>query len=89
MIIEAAPNGSDQPPVQLMINLDQFQVSPRDQQILRLLVQGYSNKEIGGQLHVSLRTVKQHLRMLFLRVGIRDGAKRVKLAMLAKMKVQS
>jgi DNA-binding NarL/FixJ family response regulator len=84
MIIEAAPNGSDQPPAQLMTNLDQFQVSPREQQILSLLVQGCSNKEIGGQLHISPRTVKQHLRMLFLRVGIRDGAKRVKLARCAR-----
>jgi DNA-binding NarL/FixJ family response regulator len=43
-------------------------------------VQGCSNKEIGGQLHISLRTVKQHLRILFVRAGIRDGRKRVKLA---------
>jgi NarL family two-component system response regulator LiaR len=72
-----------------MTNLDQFQVSLREQQILSLLVQGYRNKEIGVQLHISLPTVKQHLRVLFLRVGIRHGAKRVKLAILAKMKVQS
>ena len=63
-----------------MINFDQVGVSPRDQQVLNLLVQGCSNKEIGGQLHISSRTVKQHLRMLFLRAGIREGRKRVKLA---------
>jgi DNA-binding NarL/FixJ family response regulator len=63
-----------------MINLDQVKVSPREQQVLNLLVQGFSNKEIGGQLNISLRTVKQHLRSLFLRTGIREGSKRVKLA---------
>jgi DNA-binding NarL/FixJ family response regulator len=63
-----------------MINLDQVKVTPREQQVLNLLVQGFSNKEIGGQLNISLRTVKQHLRMLFLRSGIREGDKRVKLA---------
>ena len=44
------------------------------------MVQGCSNKEIAGQLNISPRTVKQHLRTLFLRAGIREGRKRVKLA---------
>ena len=63
-----------------MTNLDQLKVSPREQQVLSLLVQGCSNKEIGSQLNISHRTVKERLRMLFLRAGIREGGKRVKLA---------
>jgi DNA-binding NarL/FixJ family response regulator len=63
-----------------MTNLDQVKATPRDQQVLNLLVQGCSNKEIGGQLKMSPRTVKQHLRLLFMRAGILDGRKRVKLA---------
>ena len=63
-----------------MIDLEQVKVTPRDQQVLNLLVQGCSNKEIAGQLNISPRTVKQHLRTLFLRAGIREGRKRVKLA---------
>jgi DNA-binding NarL/FixJ family response regulator len=63
-----------------MINIDQVEASPREQQVLSLLVQGCSNKEIGGELNISPRTVKQHLRMLFVRAGIREGRKRVKLA---------
>jgi DNA-binding NarL/FixJ family response regulator len=63
-----------------MINLGEVKVTPREQQVLNLLVHGCSNKEIGSQLNISLRTVKQHLRILFLRAGIREGAKRVKLA---------
>lgn len=62
-----------------MVDLEQVKVPPA-QQVLNLLVQGSSNKEIAGQLNISPRTVKQHLRMLFLRAGIRDGRKRVKLA---------
>jgi DNA-binding NarL/FixJ family response regulator len=65
---------------EIMINFDQAEVSPREQQVLNLLVQGCSNKEIGGQLHIGPGTVKQYLRMLFLRAGIREGRKRVKLA---------
>ena len=63
-----------------MINFDEVKVTPRDQDVLNLLVQGCSNKEIAGQLNISPRTVKQHLRTLFLRAGIREGRKRVKLA---------
>ena len=75
----------------IVIDLGQVKVTPRDQEVLHLLVQGCSNKEIAGQLNISPRTVKQHLRTLFLRAGIRDGRKRVKLAiaMFAKEEEQS
>jgi len=63
-----------------MIDLEAIKITPRDEQVLGLLVQGCSNKEIAEQLHISPRTVKQHLRTLFLRAGITQGRKRVKLA---------
>src|SRR5580658_6072852 len=74
-----------------VINLEHVKVTPRDQQVLNLLVQGCSNKEIAGQLNISPRTVKQHLRTLFLRAGIREGRKRLKLAiaMFTKEEAQS
>jgi DNA-binding NarL/FixJ family response regulator len=73
-----------------MINLNDIKITPRDQQVLRLLVQGCSNKEIASHLNISPRTVKQHLRTLFLRAGIKEGRKRVKLAtaMFIKEQVQ-
>jgi DNA-binding NarL/FixJ family response regulator len=64
----------------IMTNLDQVKVTPRDQQVLHLLKPGYSYREIGDELRMSPSTVTQHLRMLFLRAGIFDGRKRVKLA---------
>ena len=63
-----------------MFNLDQIKITRRDQQVLNLLVQGCSNKEIASELDISPRTVKQHLRTLFLRAGIKHGRKRVILA---------
>ena len=63
-----------------MLNLDQIKITRRDQQVLNLLVQGCSNKEIAAELDISPRTVKQHLRTLFLRAGIKQGRKRVILA---------
>jgi DNA-binding NarL/FixJ family response regulator len=64
----------------VVMDVNGMKITPRDQQVLDLLVGGCSNKEIAGQLSISPRTVKQHLRTLFLRAGIKDGRKRVKLA---------
>ena len=63
-----------------MLNLDSVKITNRDQEVLNLLVQGCSNKEIAAELHISPRTVKQHLRTLFMRAGIKQGRKRVILA---------
>jgi DNA-binding NarL/FixJ family response regulator len=49
-----------------MVDLEHIKITRRDQQVLKLLVQGCSNKEIAVQLEISPRTVKQHLRTLFL-----------------------
>ena len=43
-----------------MLDLDQIKITRRDQQVLQLLVQGCSNKEIASELSISPRTVKQH-----------------------------
>jgi DNA-binding NarL/FixJ family response regulator len=72
-----------------MLNLSEIKITQRDAEVLKLLVQGCSNKEIATQLNISPRTVKQHLRTLFLRAGIKDGRKRVKLATAMFVKEQS
>ena len=53
-----------------MINLDAIKITPRDEQVLRLLAQGCSNKEIAGHLNISPRTVKYHLRKVFIKLDI-------------------
>ena len=60
-----------------MLDLSDIKITRRDEPVLHLLVEGCSNKEIAEQLNISPRTVKQHLRTLFLRAGIKDGRKRV------------
>jgi len=57
-------------------------LSPREQQIAELLLQGCDNAEIAKQLKMNQRTVKAHFNRLFVRFGIHDGIKRVKLATL-------
>jgi hypothetical protein len=52
----------------------------REQQIIDLLLQGCDNSEIARDLRIAERTVKAHFNRMFLRFGIKDGIKRVKLA---------
>src|ERR1700689_1718319 len=59
---------------------EKTRLGPREQQITELLLQGCDNSEIANQLNMAQRTVKAHFNRLFLRFGIRDGIKRVKLA---------
>lgn len=69
-----------------MLDLAEVKITERDEEVLKLLVQGCTNKEIASELKISPRTVKQHLRTLFLRAGIKDGRKRVKLAIAMRNK---
>lgn len=55
-------------------------LGPRDQQIVELLLQGCDNTEIAKQLKMAPRTVKARFNRLFLKFGICQGIKRVKLA---------
>src|SRR5271167_649705 len=57
-----------------------IRLGPRERQIVELLLQGCDNAEIASQLNMARRTVKAHFNRLFLRFGITDGIKRVKLA---------
>jgi DNA-binding NarL/FixJ family response regulator len=57
-------------------------LSPRQQQIAALLIQGCDNAEIAKVLKMNRRTVKAYFNRLYLRFGINDGIKRVKLATL-------
>ena len=52
-------------------------LTAREREVLRLVVDGASNDEIGGRLGISSRTVESHLRRLFDRFG---AASRTELA---------
>ena len=55
-------------------------LSPRDRQILKLVVDGCTNEQIGRRLHLGTQTVKNAVSALMQKVGVRN---RVQLAVYA------
>lgn len=50
----------------------QPQLSEREQQVLRLVVDGLANKQIARRLGITERTVKAHLTSVYQRLGVTD-----------------
>jgi len=46
-------------------------LSPRELEVLRLIAQGLSNREIGERLFLAVITVKGHNRNIFRKLGVR------------------
>ena len=58
----------------------ELQITPRELEILGLIAQGLSNKEIGARVFVSENTVKTHASRLFDKLGARRRTEAVQLA---------
>jgi DNA-binding NarL/FixJ family response regulator len=58
----------------------QIQLTPRQREILRLIAEGQSTREIAQTLFISIKTVETHRAQLMERLGIRDIAGLVRYA---------
>lgn len=47
-------------------------LTPREREVLALVIQGMANKQIARRLGISEKTVKGHLTNLFQRIGVAD-----------------
>jgi DNA-binding NarL/FixJ family response regulator len=56
-------------------------LTPREEEVMRLIARGYSNKEIAGQLSVSVKTVETHKARATEKLGIHNRAGIVRYAM--------
>jgi DNA-binding NarL/FixJ family response regulator len=52
-------------------------LSPREREVLSLIVQGKSNKDIGAALKITESTVKCHVRVILERLGVTDRTQAV------------
>lgn len=53
-------------------------ISKREYEVLTLIAQGLSNREIADKLYVSTHTVKSHSSSLFMKLGVRRRTEAVK-----------
>ncbi len=53
-------------PAEFMCN---FKISHRESEIISLVMQGYSHKQIGDKLFISNRTVKNHIYNIYQKTG--------------------
>ncbi|WP_342417111.1 LuxR C-terminal-related transcriptional regulator [Paenibacillus sp. FSL R10-2782] len=54
----------------LPLMAEMFAWSERERQIVRLIVQGFSTRELASALHISAYTVQDHLKAIFLKTGV-------------------
>jgi two-component system, NarL family, response regulator LiaR len=68
--VREVPSRGDRPFVLDSEKLSELGITPREHEILRVIAEGLSNREIGERLHVSENTVKTHSSRLFAKLGV-------------------
>ncbi len=64
---------------------DALSLTARQKEILRLVAQGHTNREIGEQLDISVRTVEVHRFNLMRRLRVRNVAQLLRQGMLLRL----
>lgn len=75
IVLQMAGKPKDTPNISLDI------LSEREQEVLSMICQGFSNKHIAQKLYLSVRTVENHLRRLYQKLGVSSRTEAVVLAM--------
>ena len=55
-----------------LINASDEPLTKREQRVLELIAEGFSNKAIADKLHISLNTLKVHIRNLYGKMGVEN-----------------
>lgn len=55
-------------------------LTPREREVLQLIVRGFSNRQIAEQLHISIKTVETHRGNMMSKLDVHDRASLVKFA---------
>lgn len=59
-------------------------LTPREREVMELLLEGKSSKEIASAMHVSVRTVEGHRRMVFFKMDVSSAAQLVRAVLSAR-----
>ena len=51
--------------------VENFHITEREVEIIKLIKMGLTNKEIGGKLNISVNTVNNHIANIFSKTGVR------------------
>jgi len=54
------------------LNVAAYDLSPREEEVVELVVRGFTNRQISGALFISEHTVQRHLSNIFEKVGVRS-----------------
>ena len=63
-----------QQPVRNMPNLDEYHLTQREKEILLLLMEGLSYKDIASRCFVSVDTINSHIRKIYTKLNVRSRA---------------
>ena len=73
-IQEPQPNG--------IPDFEEFDLTEREKEVLRMIAYGYKNSEIGEKLFVSENTIKTHIKNIYIKLDVKnrvEALKRVKM----------
>ncbi|QXH34265.1 helix-turn-helix domain-containing protein [Pseudomonas muyukensis] len=70
--VDGEKNLGEPPPWQATLAQLGTQITTRESDVLRLLLSGFSNKEIAGKLSLSTETIKVHRRNLYAKLNIKS-----------------
>jgi DNA-binding CsgD family transcriptional regulator len=68
--------------------LKQRQISRREREIMELILQGKSNKEIEDSLFISYNTVKNHIYNLYQKLGVKSRGQMIHFVLQARKQIQ-
>ena len=69
---------SDEDENEWISNLDQFDLSKREIEVLQLISDGFNNDEIAEQLFVSKNTVKTHIQHIYSKLDVKNRVQAMK-----------
>jgi len=72
----------------LDIALKDYAISNREREIMELILQGKSNKEIEESLFISYNTVKNHIYNLYQKLGVKSRGQLIHLVLEARTQIE-